>query len=342
MAANFTNCTFDPENFNRIVTKEIQYTLTNQVLISICIPAYKHTDFLKRLLDSLAIQTFRDFEVVITDDSPDDSVKNLCIQYQHTLPLRYFRNPVALGTPENWNEGIRQASGKWIKLIHDDDWLATENSLQQFVNAINNNPGASFFFCAFRNNWFQSGRKEDVFINTFRYKQLLKQPAVLFSSNVVGPPSVILHPNDKQFFYDNKVKWVVDIDFYIRYFKTAKPVHIPEILMNVGMGEHQVTQDCFRKREVEVPENFYLLGKIGIGVLKNMLVYDAWWRLLRNLEITRVEEIRTAGYSGPVHPVLVSMIRWQKKIPRALLTNGLISKISMFVHFLFHRHQLRP
>jgi glycosyltransferase involved in cell wall biosynthesis len=342
LAANFTNCTFDPENFNRIVTKEIQYTLTNQVLISICIPAYKHTDFLKRLLDSLAIQTFRDFEVVITDDSPDDSVKNLCIQYQHTLPLRYFRNPVALGTPENWNEGIRQASGKWIKLIHDDDWLATENSLQQFVNAINNNPGASFFFCAFRNNWFQSGRKEDVFINTFRYKQLLKQPAVLFSSNVVGPPSVILHPNDKQFFYDNKVKWVVDIDFYIRYFKTAKPVHIPEILMNVGMGEHQVTQDCFRKREVEVPENFYLLGKIGIGVLKNMLVYDAWWRLLRNLEITLVEEIRTAGYSGPVHPVLVSMIRWQKKIPRALLTNGLISKISMFVHFLFHRHQLRP
>ncbi|OQP59958.1 hypothetical protein A3860_35540 [Niastella vici] len=311
-------------------------------LISVCIPAYKHIDFLKRLLDSLTRQTFRDFEVVITDDSPDDSVKNLVTQFAHLLTIRYFRNPVALGTPENWNEGIRRAVGQWIKLIHDDDWLAGENSLQRFADAIQRNPGATFFFCAFRNNWLQSGRMEEVHINSFRYKQLLKQPAVLFSSNVVGPPSVILHPNDKQFFYDNKVKWVVDIDFYIRYFKTARPVHIPEILINVGMGEHQVTQDCFRKREVEVPENFHLLNKLPVGVLKNILVYDAWWRLMRNLEITREEEIRTAGYNGPIHPVLVSMIGWQKKIPRGLLGNGLFSKLSMVVHYLLHRNQLRP
>jgi glycosyltransferase involved in cell wall biosynthesis len=311
-------------------------------LISVCIPAYKHIDFLIRLLDSLTVQTFRDFEVVITDDSPDDSVKNLCAQYVHMLTLRYFRNPVALGTPENWNEGIRQANGQWIKLIHDDDWLASEHSLQRFADAIKAHPEASFFFCAFRNNWLQSGRTEEVYISSFRYKQLLKQPAVLFSKNVVGPPSVVLHPNDRQFFYDKKVKWVVDIDFYIRYFKTARPVPIHEILMNVGMGEHQVTQDCFRKREVEVPENFYLLEKVGIAALKNVLVYDAWWRLIRNLEITVVEEIRTAGYSGPIHPVLLSMIGWQKKTPRALLTNGLFSKISMFVHYLFHRNQLRP
>lgn len=316
--------------------------MTNQVLISICIPAYKHTDFLKRLLDSLTVQTFRDFEVVITDDSPDDSVKNLTTQYVHILPIRYFRNPVALGTPENWNEGIRRASGQWIKLIHDDDWLASEHSLQRFANAIDNNPGAAFFFCAYRNNWLQSGRQEDMLINDFRYKQLLKQPAVLFSSNVVGPPSVVLHPNDKQFFYDNKVKWVVDIDFYIRYFKTTQPVHIPEILINVGMGGHQVTQDCFRKREVEVPENFYLLGKVGIEALQNMLVYDGWWRMMRNLEVTKEEEIRTAGYSGPIHPVLRSMIKWQGKLPRSVLNNGLFSKVTMFIHYLLHRNQLRP
>src|SRR5690349_12185678 len=114
-------------------------------LISVCIPAYKHIDFLKRLLDSLTVQSFRDFEVVITDDSPDDSVKNLSAQYLNILPLRYFRNPVALGTPENWNEGIRQAKGQWIKLIHDDDWLASEHSLKLFADAINDNPGARFF-----------------------------------------------------------------------------------------------------------------------------------------------------------------------------------------------------
>ena len=312
------------------------------ILISICIPAYKRVDFLQRLLQSIAIQSFRDFEVVVTDDSPDNSVSALCDQYKGHFLLRYFRNNPVLGTPENWNEGIRQAQGKWIKLIHDDDWLATEHSLQQFADAIQANPNAAFFFCAYRNNWFESGRLEDKHISAFRYKQLLKQPAVLFSSNVVGPPSVILHPNDKQFFYDNKVKWVVDIDFYIRYFKTTRPVHIPGILMNVGMGEHQVTQDCFGKRPVEIPENFYLLGKVGITALKNVLVYDAWWRLMRNLEIRFEKEIREAGYSGPIHPVISSMVRWQRKLPRFVLNNGLFSKISMFVHYCLHRNQLRP
>jgi glycosyltransferase involved in cell wall biosynthesis len=316
--------------------------MADPILISICIPAYKRIDFLQRLLQSIAVQTFRDFEVVVTDDSPDNSVKELCNQYQGQFPLRYFRNAPVKGTPENWNEGIRQAKGQWIKLIHDDDWLANEFSLQRFADAIKANPQARFFFCAYRNNWFRSGRTEDMHINSFRYKQLLKQPAVLFSSNVVGPPSVVLHPNDNRFFYDNKVKWVVDIDFYIRYFKTTQPVHIPEILMNVGMGEHQVTQDCFRKREVEVPENFYLLQKVGIEALKNMLAYDGWWRMIRNLEITKEEEIRQAGYSGPIHPVLRSMVRWQKALPGFVLKNGFTSKCSMLLHYLLHRNQLHP
>jgi glycosyltransferase involved in cell wall biosynthesis len=43
-------------------------------LISICIPAYKRTEFLQRLLDSIDIQTFKNFEVIVTDDSPGNDV----------------------------------------------------------------------------------------------------------------------------------------------------------------------------------------------------------------------------------------------------------------------------
>ena len=47
--------------------------------ISICIPAYKNTTYVGRLLDSISEQTFTDYEVVVTDDSPDDSVKNFLL-----------------------------------------------------------------------------------------------------------------------------------------------------------------------------------------------------------------------------------------------------------------------
>src|SRR5687767_8300464 len=93
-------------------------------LVSICIPAYKNVSYLGRLLDSIAEQTFADFEVVITDDSPDNSVEDFLKNYSRIETISYYRNVPACGTPENWNAGIRKARGKWIKLMHDDDWFS--------------------------------------------------------------------------------------------------------------------------------------------------------------------------------------------------------------------------
>ena len=107
----------------------------SDILISICIPAYSRVAFLQRLLASIAVQTFKDFEVIITDDSPGSDVQEVCSRYADAFPLIYYKNEPALGTPENWNEGIRRASGKWIKLMHDDDWFATPGALQQFAHA---------------------------------------------------------------------------------------------------------------------------------------------------------------------------------------------------------------
>src|SRR5947208_1047223 len=101
--------------------------------ISICIPTYQRIDFLKRLLNSISNQTFKDFEVIVTDDSPGDEVAKLCQQYPQ-LNLQYFKNDPALGTPANWNRAVSKANGEWIKLIHDDDWFATENALELFCN----------------------------------------------------------------------------------------------------------------------------------------------------------------------------------------------------------------
>ena len=119
-----------------------------QPFISICIPVYKRVRYLRRLMDSIAEQDFRDFEVVVTDDSPNEEVGELCRSYAEKFSLKYHRNNFPLGTPENWNEAIRQAGGAWIKLMHDDDWFSAATSLQEFKNAIEANPEAGFIFSA--------------------------------------------------------------------------------------------------------------------------------------------------------------------------------------------------
>src|SRR5882757_943515 len=113
------------------------------VFISICIPAYKRVSFLKRLLDSIERQTYRRFEVVVTDDSPDNEVSDLCRTHPLSALIRYFKNEKKLGTPENWNESIRRASGEWIKLMHDDDWFLDPTALTIFVTAVAKHPAGN-------------------------------------------------------------------------------------------------------------------------------------------------------------------------------------------------------
>ncbi len=308
--------------------------------ISICIPAYKRIEFIGRLLKSIVIQDYKDYEVIVTDDSPDDSVRRLCDEYTSQLPLKYFRNTSTLGTPENWNEGIKRASGAWIKLMHDDDWFEGPGALSRFAKATHDYTDAAFIFSAYTNHHSSTGKKELVNVDGFRFRALRKNPSTLFSRNIVGPPSVTIHRNDGKFYYDKNVKWVVDIDFYIRYLSQTPPFYIDKPLINVGLGEHQVTQDCVRQRVVEIPENFYLLNKVGYDNMFNILVFDAWWRLMRNLEITNTNEIREAGYTGPIPLVIESIIKFQAKFSKPLLKFGPASKALMTIAYLKYKKQI--
>lgn len=297
--------------------------------ISICIPAYKRTEFLKRLLNSIAIQTYTDYDVIVSDDSASPEVEILCNLYANKMALKYYKNIPALGTPENWNEAIRQADGNWIKLMHDDDWFSHKDSLQKFANAIDDSPECDFIFSAYNNVYEDTGKTEPVFMNAFSKRKMLENTVTLIAKNVIGPPSVIMHKNNKQHWYDKNVKWVVDMDFYIRYLQTSKPHYINEALINVGMNKDQVTQYTFGVPEVHLRENFYLLNKVGEKHLKNIIVFDAWWRLIRRFSIRDIAQIRQIGYEGPVPGLIMKMISFQKNIPRVILKQGIFSKLFM-------------
>lgn len=310
-------------------------------LISVCIPAYRRVAYLERLLESLTAQTFKDFEVVLTDDSPDDSVQLLTAAFAGKLPLRYHKNPVQLGTPENWNEGIRQARGAWIKIMHDDDWFTGAEALERFATASRNNPGTDFIFSAYQNVYEDSGKIEPVRLSAAGWKRLTKTPWNLLGANYIGNPSCTLFRKDQTLFFDKRFKWVVDFEFYIRYLKAHKAwKYLDEPLVNVGINPTQVTTYTFGKPEVQVPENHLLLSGNGAENLENLVVYDYFWRLYRNLKIKSLEAVENAGYTEPLPRALQSMIRWQQKIPRALLKTGPISKALMFVHYLTHPNRI--
>lgn len=307
-----------------------------QPYISICIPAYQRVHYLRRLLNSLVDQLFTDFEVVISDDSKDDSVLHLVEEYKDRLAIVYFHNTPSLGTPANWNFAIAKASGEWIKLIHDDDWLSSPHSLGQFAAIAKK--GQAFIFSAYSNQFEEVGKREEkMYLPSSWRSRIIREPMTLLAYNVIGPPSVIMVHRSVIEQYDERLKWRVDMEFYVRLLSRYKTYeYIDQILVNVGVSDSQVTQSCIYQPQVELPEGLILLQKHGAYRLTNIWVYDAWWRLLRNMQIFSTGQL--AQFAPGVWPEIIpAMIKDLSKLPVWLLQIGFCSKAFMILSYLKNR-----
>jgi glycosyltransferase involved in cell wall biosynthesis len=305
------------------------------VKISVCIPAYKNAAFLKRCLDSLVSQTFKDVEVILSDDSPDDSVQQIADEYKTVLNLRYLKNTPSKGTPANWNFALQHASGEYIKLMHDDDWFATEDALQQYYDCLQNNPSVNFCFSAYNNVHLNTGSIEPVFCSPL-HRQLLKRNRYnLFKKNFIGPPSAVFQRNIAGITYDERLKWLVDFEGYIRFLGDKNQFeYLDHCLVNIGLSDEQVTQSTKEVKEVVIPESLYFLQKHGEAILKNIWVYDYYWRMCRNFSIKNIKAITSAGWEGSLPGNLKRIIAFQQKIPAAILKMGVLSKMLMSICFL--------
>jgi glycosyltransferase involved in cell wall biosynthesis len=286
--------------------------------ISICIPAYKNVQYLQRLLQSISIQTFKDFEVIITDDSPNDDVEQM-VDKQQNLKVEYHKNNPAQGMPCNWNYSISKAKGEWIKIMHDDDWFSSPDSLKKFADATLIS-SKSFIFSAYKDVHSNSGKEVNEFFEPSKKVLLEDDPLNLFSLNVIGHPSTVMHKKDTAVLYDPQFKWVVDIDFYIRYLqKYPGYEYLPEMLVNIGIDENQLSAHYYKNPKVEIPEYFKMLYKHGIKITDHKYVFHAFWMIVRKFKIKKVDDIRASGYSGQMPDVILQIINCQKNIPRIIL-----------------------
>ncbi|MBC7935701.1 MAG: glycosyltransferase, partial [Rhizobacter sp.] len=278
------------------------------------------------------------FEVILSDDSPDDSVATIAEAYKKDLQIIYFKNDPSLGTPANWNFAMQHATGEYIKLMHDDDWLAENDALQKFYDCLEKNPTVDFCFSAFHNVDLKEGTMEPVFCSSFLRKLLKKDRYNLFKRNFIGPPSVVFQRNNRTEWYDDQLKWLVDFEGYIRFLKSKGGfVYIDECLVNIGLSGEQVTSSVQHDVTIVLPESLYFLQKHSLAILKNVFVYDYYWRTLRNFKVSSAKDIVNAGWTEEIPQPILKMIAAQKNIPSFLLKMGPVSKIAMLTSHMFNR-----
>ncbi len=290
----------------------------NNPKVSICIPVFRDLknylfkEQVTRCLNSIFTQKYEDYEVIITDDTFDNSaeilVNEIVKKYNCTEKLKYFKNNERKGSPENWNEAIRRASGNYIKILHQDDWFFDENSLDEFVKLLDENPQVSFAFCASA-HYELSYRYVGKHSPSKRYFNIIKRnPDNLFFYNVIGAPSATIFKRKLSLEFDPKLTWLVDVDFYIRLFNknNGEYKYTNNTLISTEESTSQITASVKKDKNVNLYEHFYLYNKL---IERNGHNHKFFFKcksfilfliLFLYFDVERRDEIISSGYKGAI------------------------------------------
>jgi len=296
--------------------------------VSICIPAYNHPELLRRTLDSVLVQDYRDFEVIITDDSDDDAI-GVMVASLNDGRIFYSRNAKQLGSPANWNQAVGLAKGEYIKILHHDDWFANAHSLSQFVSLLDAHPASVLGFSA-SYACTANGAVDHVHAPTSRQlAELRHSPVGLAFNNYIGAPSATILRSKAGLRFDEHLKWLVDVDFYISVLslpgKTYSYINEPQVCVSF-QGDHQITNDCSGKQEIEIYEHVRLFNKIGkmpnqLPFIRSLVFYSFLFGRFSVRTIDQyfnVAQVQEISWLHHVALVLGSVIRSLRRIKRAV------------------------
>ena len=87
--------------------------------VSFCFTTFKRFDYLHKTLESVKNQTFTDFEVIVSDNDPEQSGRPVVESFDQRF--KYFPNEVNLGMKKSFNKSLERSSGEFIVMIADDD-----------------------------------------------------------------------------------------------------------------------------------------------------------------------------------------------------------------------------
>lgn len=250
--------------------------MNHRSLISICIPTYNGAQFLKPALDSVVSQTYKNIEVVVSDDASQDETLKVVEEFKSKVDFPvyiYHHKPTGIGA--NWNNCIQHANGDFIKFLFQDDVLHPE-CIEKMVSLMEANKKIGLVCCK-RNFKVEGEPNEEIrdWIKkygdlqeslklpkdpiSFLDKKLFKHPEFLRSPlNKIGEPSCVLFRKSiikKVGYFREDLKQILDYEFYYRILKHRYIAIINEELVCFRIHPKQAT-NVNRRKVINDYKNF--------------------------------------------------------------------------------------
>lgn len=226
--------------------------------ISIAIPTYEINglgwQYLIELFDTIVAQTFKNFEVCISDHSKDDSILRVCEQYANYFPIQYYKNEFKRGNgPANTNSVIEMCTGRITKIMFQDDLFLSSQALS-IIHSTFNKPSCNWCFNGFAHT--KDGKTH------FRPMIPKWTDMMLEGRNLLGSPSTVSFLTNKFVGFDEKLSLLMDTDFYHRMrVKNGDPIIINDYLISNREHQNRVSSSIKYDKIMEHPEGNWMVNE---------------------------------------------------------------------------------
>lgn len=207
------------------------------IKVSVVVITYNFENYILETLNSIASQTYKNIELIISDDNSSDNTKVIIEQWleenkEKFRKVIFLKNNINEGVTKNINRGVVCSTGEWIKIIAGDDILE-EHAIENYVEFIQKNKlvnivfgQAQSFNDIFNKNNFGKilpGKNEEKFF----LKSINQQKKWLLKGNPIPAPTSFIKKEllNKYGYFDERFKMVEDYPFWFKIVNNGEKIY---------------------------------------------------------------------------------------------------------------------
>ncbi len=146
--------------------------------VSVIIPAYNAEEYLRRALDSVINQVYKNLEIIVIDDASSDNTKSIIKEYaEKDDRIVPFYSSINKGVSTARNIGLKAATGDFVMFLDSDDEL-TKDAIRRLIDV--SNDYCSDFIDSYHLLFY---KKKNGKVCSFTEKKIPKKPLVLGNIN---------------------------------------------------------------------------------------------------------------------------------------------------------------